>query len=100
MTDLAYSLSGLTDLAHDLDALAKEFDGSSDTVHSHGAALGHPVVIDALEEFASNWRRHRDKLSGKLKNTAKMAQACHDGFKETDDHLAHEIAEAVEVQTK
>ena len=95
MADLAYDLRTLSSTADDLSALAAAFDGSGSYVQSREDAVGHPKVADALEHFVGNWRRHREKLSASLTSVAEMAQACHDGFRETDEGLADAISGAV-----
>lgn len=95
MADLAYDLRVLSSAADELRGLAAAFDGSSGYLASRSDALGHREVVDALEHFVGNWRRHRERLSTSLTSVAELAQACHDGFKETDDGLAGAISDAV-----
>lgn len=58
MADLSYDLSCLSSTAAELTGLATAFHDGGKSVAAHEGALGHRAVVDALQEFAHNWRRH------------------------------------------
>ena len=62
---LKVDLTMLAGTAEELRGLADEFESASRFASAY-ADVGHPRVLDALDEFANNWDRHRDKLTGRL----------------------------------
>lgn len=94
MADLAYNLASLSATADELAALAADFEGSGSYVDRGSSAVGHDKVVDALDHFVDNWRRHRESLTSSLTAVAEMAQACHDGLRDTDDALATAVTDA------
>lgn len=93
MADLSYDHSCLSSTAIELTGLATAFHDAGNVVSAHEDALGHREVVDALQEFAHNWRRHREGLETSLTAVAEMATAAHDTFAEVDDSLARKLAQ-------
>ncbi len=90
---LRVDLDALSSTATELRGLATEFKGASKTVDAARGAVGHERVVEALEEFADNWRRHRDALVKSLDAVADMAKESHDLYVETDTELAASLRE-------
>jgi hypothetical protein len=91
---LKVDLAMLADTAGELRGLVAEFNGVSQFGDDSSGAVGHPRVIDALDEFAGNWRRHREKLAKHLDAVAQMATESEQTYRETDDELARTIEKA------
>jgi hypothetical protein len=91
---LKVDMGMLADTAGELRGLVSEFNGVSRFGEDSGSAVGHPSVIDALDEFASNWKRHREKLTKHLDAVAQMAEDSEKTYRETDDKLAQSLEEA------
>ncbi len=92
---LRVDLAALRGTATELRGLAREFRDAAKKVDDARGAVGHRKVADALEEFAGNWRRHREALVSSLDAVADMAQNSHDTYREADEDLAAEIEKAV-----
>lgn len=88
---LRVDLDLLSSTATELRGLASEFKGASRTVDGARGAVGHDRVVDALEEFADNWRRHRDALVKSLDAVAAMARDSHDAYVEVDTDLGAKL---------
>jgi hypothetical protein len=91
---LKVDMGMLADTAGELRGLVSEFNGVGRFGDDSSSAVGHPSVIDALDEFAGNWKRHRQKLTKHLDAVAQMAADSEKTYRETDDKLAHTIEKA------
>ena len=91
---LKVDLDLLSDTAADLRRLVSEFNRGSRFGADAAGAVGHDEVADALDEFATNWRRHREKLTKNLEAVAEMAADSAKTYKQTDDELARSLENA------
>jgi hypothetical protein len=91
---LKVDLAMLASTAGELRDLVSKFNGTARFGDGSSGAVAHPRVIDALDEFASNWRRHREKLTKHLDAVAQMATDSEQTYRETDDELARTIEDA------
>lgn len=91
---LKVDLGMLADTAGELRGLVSEFNGVARFGDDSSSAVGHPSVVDALDEFAGNWRRHREKLVKHLDAVAQMAADSERTYRETDDKLADSLEQA------
>lgn len=89
---LLVDLDALRETANELKTLAKDFRNASKTAADAMGAVGHDQVADALDEFTSNWRRHRDALVSSLDAVAQMARDSRATYVEADEELAAELA--------
>jgi len=85
---LKVDLTLLQSTASALDHLKSEFEHSGDIVTDEGASVGADSLRDALHDFATNWKAHRNGLVGGIDAVSKMAHSSHDGYVEVDDNLA------------
>jgi hypothetical protein len=90
---LLVDLDALDDTATELYDLSTEFRNATHTVDEARAAIGNARVVDAMDEFAHNWRRHRDGLVKSLDAVASMARDSHDTYVDCDDKLAADLKE-------
>lgn len=91
MGDLEVDLDLLERTAGALSVLVEEFSNASNIVSSYQAAVGDPTLQSALDEFASNWKAHRQDLVSSIEAVYKMATRSHQGYIATDDNLARDI---------
>jgi hypothetical protein len=85
---LRVDLDELSDAAQGLDGLRREFDDASRIVDAAKGSVGHPAVLDGLDEFSDNWKRHRKALSRSLEAVAGMARDSHQAYVDVDQTLA------------
>jgi hypothetical protein len=88
---LKVDLDELTSTGGKLRALSEDFElagGLSDDV---SPALGHGGLADAVHDFATNWKYHRQKLGAVLEAVAQMATESATTYRETDDQLAEKL---------
>jgi hypothetical protein len=96
---LRVDLDELTEAGRSLKALREEFDRSGELSDGVGDALGHDGLADAVHDFATNWKYHRQKLGGALDAVADMATESAKTYRETDDQLADKIRESQQDST-
>lgn len=81
---------GLLDMtAADLKGLSGEFSDAAD--FADPAVIGHPRMVDALEEFATNWKRHRQGLTKSLDAVHQMAMDSAAHYRQVDEELARAL---------
>jgi hypothetical protein len=88
---LKVDLALLQETASALDHLKSEFEHSGDIVDDHGGAVGSDELRDALHDFATNWKAHRNGITGGIDAVSKMAHSGHDGYIEVDEKLARSL---------
>lgn len=91
MADLLVDLGLLEQTAGELGVLIGEFGNASAIVASSSNSVGDPDLVSALEEFASDWRVHREKLLSSMQAAHQMADKSHRAYIETDDKLAQQL---------
>lgn len=91
VADLVVDLALLEQSAGDLGVLIEEFGNTSMIVSGYSGAVADPDLVTALEEFASNWRVHREKLLSSMQAVHQMAAKSHQAYISTDDKLAGEL---------
>jgi hypothetical protein len=91
MADLVVDLSLLEQTADELGVLITEFSGASAIVTNSSGSVGDPSLVAALEEFAGDWRVHREQLLTSMEAVHQMADKSHRSYLETDDKLAAQL---------
>lgn len=87
-THLRVDLDVLGRAASDLAALDGEFTHSASIAEGAGAAVGAPELVDAVHDFATNWKRHREKISKSITALAAMADQGQQAYASVDQQLA------------
>ncbi|MCD9199318.1 hypothetical protein [Aeromicrobium wangtongii] len=96
MGDLEVATTELRGLSKKLAGLSKDMTDNDGKVEYTRAQLGHSAVVGAMDTFHSNWDHNRDYVCGKLDTLGELAEQAADGFEETDEDLARQIAEVME----
>jgi hypothetical protein len=91
VADLLVNLDLLEQTAGELSVLIEEFGNASAIVSSSSDAVGDPDLVAALEEFAGDWRVHREQLLSSMDAVHQMADKSHRAYIETDDKLAQQL---------
>jgi hypothetical protein len=91
MADLVVDLGLLESTAGALSMLMEEFNNASQIVDDYQGDIGDPKLISALQDFASNWKVHRQTLLSSMNSVYKMATQSHQAYLSTDDRLARDI---------
>lgn len=71
--------------------LFNEFKDASAIVSTYQADIGAPVLISALEQFATDWNSHRQQLLGTISNVRQLAAEGRKQFRATDARLASSL---------
>lgn len=69
-------------------AMKQEFDNAEQVAHDYGQIVGSPVLARQLEEFAGNWRFHRQQLGDHLQGLSDHAKEAAHAFAELDKAFA------------
>jgi hypothetical protein len=96
MGDVEVATDDLRTLSDTLSTLSNDLTDSDATVDYERTQLAHRKVIDAMDEFHSNWDNNREYVSSKLDTLAEMADQTAEGFDQTDADLAKQIAEVMD----
>ena len=98
MGDLVVPLDLLAETVGSLDLLIAEFHDAGRIVDQSADEVGAPVVRDALDEFASSWKAHRENLIAKMIAVRDMAAQSRQAFIAADNELAGAIRDAVDAE--
>lgn len=93
--DLSVDLTLLESTAGSLAMLIEEFKQSETIVNGYDDAIGAPVLVHAVDGFASNWKTHREDLLKSMDAVYQMATKSHKAFVDADDKLAQDITQAM-----
>lgn len=91
MADLVVDLGLLESTAGSLSMLMEEFNNASKIVDDYQGDVGDPKLLSALNDFAGNWKVHRQTLLSSMQSVYKMATESHKAYVSADDKLAREI---------
>ena len=83
--------SMLADMATNLKSLHDDFAGSSDLADHYSGSMGSKEVADAMHNFATDWKKKREELTGNLDTLAKAA----DSASRTWDGVDRDLAKAL-----
>jgi hypothetical protein len=93
-SDLKVDYDQLTASRDALHQLHDEFSNATKLADETSGIWGNGHVSDAIHEFASNWKLHREKLLGKMSKVEDATAGCIDSFQ----HADAKIAAGVQVQ--
>lgn len=96
VSDLEIAIDLVSDLGEKLKSMKTDLKTSDGKKHYALDELGHRKVIDAMDNFHSNWNDNRDHLADKLGKLGELATQAAERFTEQDEQLAKEIREAME----
>ncbi len=85
---LTADISRIREVSGRLTGLAGEFSQATTLAGSYAGCLGSLPLAGAFEDFASNWKIHRERLIGQLERAATLSKAAADGYQGTDEQLA------------
>ena len=91
---LAIDLGHLEEMSAALGQLSHEFGAAIRTVDDTGWAIGSGQLTDALEDFAGNWRIHRERLLEAIELLQKAAADTASTMRSCDDGLAATFTES------
>jgi hypothetical protein len=91
VADLVVDLDLLARTAGGLSMLIEEFGNASKIVGASQGQITEPMLIGALDDFASDWSVHRQSLLSSMQSVYKMATESHRAYIDTDDKLAGEL---------
>jgi hypothetical protein len=80
-------------VSRSLEEMRVELDLAEQVTRDYLSLVGSPLLAKRLEEFAGNWRIHRQKLSDELAGFSKWAGAAADAFNGLDAGLAKALAD-------
>jgi len=98
MGDVEIAVGELRDLSTRLTGLSEDLMGVDAGAEYTTSELAHRSVIEAMDEFHSNWDDNREYVCGKLDDLAELATRTADGFTDADAELAAKINETMEKQ--
>lgn len=88
---LKIDLAAVERVAVSLAALRGELDNAKDIANEGRTAVGSPVLGEALEDFATNWRRHRDRLVSSVDAVQAMAGQGAAAYRQVDGELTRAL---------
>lgn len=91
---LRVDLGALDRTAHSLAALRAEFANAGHIVTDAERAIGAKPMIDALEDFSTNWKLHREKLLSAMDAVQAMAAQSAATYRQVDDELTRALTDA------
>jgi hypothetical protein len=91
--DLVADIAALRTAAADLRFVAAEFTRARALVVDIRGDLGHHALSAALDEFATNWRRHRSSIVAGARGLADAADTAGRSYQQVDAGLAGALTE-------
>ncbi|MDT0269534.1 hypothetical protein RM844_24945 [Streptomyces sp. DSM 44915] len=91
MSDLQISVDEVRELATKLRLVATEFENSEDIASEYAEEVSHGDLAHELEQFAENWRIHRDKLMEGLGTFVEHAEQAAEGYDGIETELANAL---------
>lgn len=73
-------------------AIRSALQGSESLVDGFDSAIGQSSLVNALHDFATNWKIHREHLCGDLNTFSTWAAKAADEYEKTDHDLAQALA--------
>lgn len=92
--DLRLDLEVLKQLAADLAAIQKEFEGADDFSDTVADATGHDKLSGDLHDFAHRWNDKRKKMTEDVEGLSKSVKEISDNFTKVDAELAKALEQA------
>ena len=90
MSDLCVDYARLQVIEHDLGIVKREFESCEEHQERLRGIYGSGTVADAMEDFTTNWDRHRKEVLESVKSVGEMASNVHQSFLKTDKKLEQE----------
>lgn len=78
-------------MAKALSAVRQSFEDAEGIVEEYSDAVGHPRLIDELEEFVDSWDDRRAEMVRAIGQLADAAEEAADTYEEIDDDLGRII---------
>ncbi|NLT57248.1 MAG: hypothetical protein GXX79_22340 [Actinomycetales bacterium] len=91
---LKVDVDRVRDVASALASIKNELDGAEALTDSHRGIVGAGTLANRLDEFSSNWRIHRQRLSDDLKTFSAWAKAAADGYTGLDESLTKALTDS------
>jgi cytochrome c556 len=88
MADLKVDYDQLNASRQALHSLREEFDHATDLADRTEGIWGNGHVSDAIHDFASNWKLHKEKLVAKMQKVEDATEGCLDTFQKADTKIA------------
>lgn len=88
MADLKVDYDQLTASRDALSQLRGEFDDATKLADATDGIWGNGHVADAIHDFASNWKLHKEKLVAKMQKVEDATAGCIQTFQEADGKIA------------
>lgn len=91
MADLKVDYEQLTASRDALERLTTEYSHATDLAHASEGIWGHSAVKDAINDFAGNWKIHREKLLDHLHKVSEMTEKSLEAFEDADSQIARGV---------
>lgn len=91
MSDLDITVDDVRELGDKLRLIATEFENAEDIADEYADEVSHRDLAHELEEFAENWRIHRNKLMDGLRSLAEKATESAEGYDGIETELVNAL---------
>ncbi len=89
--DLDITVDEVRELGSKLRLVATEFENSEDIASDYADEVSHDDLAHELEQFAENWRIHRNKLMESLQSFVEKAEQSADGYDGVEEELVRAL---------
>ncbi|MEU1202814.1 hypothetical protein ABZ446_42295 [Streptomyces sp. NPDC005813] len=92
MSDQTADTDRIKESARSLSKIHREFSGNANPADGLGVGtLGEQQLVDVFEDFGSNWKIHRERLTDELKKLSEILSTAAKAYEDID----HQLAEAL-----
>ncbi|ARQ69423.1 type VII secretion target [Streptomyces marincola] len=89
--DLEITVDEVRELGEKLRLVATEFENAEDVASEYADEVSHDGLAGELEEFAENWRIHRNKLMESLESFVEKARESADAYDGVEEELVRAL---------
>lgn len=89
--DLVVDLQLLASTRDSLEKLHTQFESAGEIVDQSEGGVGERNLVSTLEDFASDWKTHRENLLKSIEAVHKMAASSYTTYVSTDQKLAQSL---------
>lgn len=91
MPDLNVTTEEVRELANKLRLVATEFENAEDIADDYAEQVSHDDLAHELEQFAENWKHHREKLMDGLQSFVEAAKSAAEGYEGIEEELVNAL---------
>ncbi len=100
MPDIRIDLSAFESMVKKMAVIEKGFTDTEAFSQDVAATTGHAGLAGKVDDFATKWNIHRDRIERELTFVHDAVKSIHDTFVELDERLAAQLERTMAAENK